>query len=68
VVTHFDRPCPHLDLALRQCTIYETRFQTCANCKKMTIWRAVFVRWLPPGCGYVQRYRLRRPVGGKRLA
>ena len=68
VVTHFDRPCRHLDLALRQCTVYEKRFQACANCRKMTIWHAVFVRWLPPGCGYVQQYRLRRSAGGRRLA
>ena len=68
VITHFSRPCPHLDLALRQCTVYEKRLQACPNCRKMTIWHALFVRWLPAGCGYVQQYRLRRPAGGRRFA
>ena len=68
VVTNFSRPCPHLDLPSRQCAVYESRFETCAGCRKMTILHAMFVHWLPPTCGYVQHYRLRRTAGGKRLA
>jgi hypothetical protein len=29
----------------------------------MTVLHAMFVRWLPASCGYVQRYRLRRAKG-----
>jgi uncharacterized cysteine cluster protein YcgN (CxxCxxCC family) len=28
VVTNFNRPCPHLDLSSRLCTVYESRFET----------------------------------------
>ena len=68
VVTSFSRPCPHLDLSSRLCTVYENRFDVCAQCKKMTILHAMFVRWLPPTCGYVQHYRLRKAAGRRRLA
>ena len=62
VVTNFRRPCLHLDTATHRCTIYETRFQTCAHCRRMTLRHALFVRWLPRTCGYVQHYRFRRPA------
>ena len=68
VVTNFSRPCRHLDTASRLCTVYESRFETCAQCRKMTILHAMFVHWLPPACGYVRRYRLRRTAGRRRLA
>ncbi|MGO9309942.1 MAG: hypothetical protein ACLQDL_13065 [Spirochaetia bacterium] len=68
VVTNFSRPCRYLDLPSRMCTVYEKRFDVCAQCKKMTILHAVFVRWLPPTCGYVQHYRPWRAAGRRRLA
>ena len=68
VVTNFSRPCRHLDAASRLCTVYESRFETCAQCRKMTILHAMFVRWLPPACGYVRHYRLRWTAGRRRLA
>jgi len=68
VVTSFSRPCPHLDLSSRLCTVYANRFDVCARCKKRTILHAMFVRWLPPTCGYVQHYRLRKAAGRRRLA
>ncbi|MGA2640027.1 MAG: YkgJ family cysteine cluster protein [Spirochaetia bacterium] len=68
VVTNFNRPCPHLDLSSRLCTVYESRFETCAQCRKMTILHAMFVPWLPSSCGYVQHYRPRRTSGTRRLA
>jgi uncharacterized protein len=57
VVTNMRRPCLHLDTSTRQCSIYENRFDVCAQCRKMTLRHALFVRWLPETCGYVQRYR-----------
>jgi uncharacterized cysteine cluster protein YcgN (CxxCxxCC family) len=66
VTTH--RPCPHLDVSSRLCTVYENRFDACARCRKMTILHALFVSWLPPTCGYVQHYRPRKAAAGRRLA
>jgi len=62
VVTNWRRPCLHLDTATNLCTVYETRFQACTHCRRMTLRHALFVRWLPESCGYVRRYRLRRPA------
>jgi uncharacterized protein len=59
VVTNYQRPCVHLDTASRLCTEYENRLAVCPQCRKMTLRHALFVRWLPDGCGYVQRFRLR---------
>jgi len=68
VVTNLGRPCRYLDVSLRLCTVYASRFAVCEQCKKMTILHAMFVKWLPPHCGYVQQYRLRRTAGRRRLA
>jgi uncharacterized protein len=68
VVTNSRRPCVYFDVASRLCTIYETRFKVCPQCRKMTILHALFVRWLPPECGYVQRYRIWRNLARRRLA
>jgi hypothetical protein len=67
-VTNFRHPCAHLDVASQLCTIYETRFEHCSQCRKMTILHALFVRWLPPECGYVQRFRIWRNPARRRLA
>jgi uncharacterized cysteine cluster protein YcgN (CxxCxxCC family) len=68
VVTDHGRPCRYLDVASRRCTVYEKRFEMCAQCRKMTILHAMFVQWLPPECGYVRRFRLRRTADRRRLA
>jgi hypothetical protein len=57
-ITNYDRPCRHLDTSSRTCTVYENRLETCPQCRKMTLWHALFVRWLPESCGYVRRYRV----------
>ncbi|MGA2977609.1 MAG: hypothetical protein ABSF77_20080 [Spirochaetia bacterium] len=62
VVTDYRRPCIHLNTVTHECTVYERRFAACPNCRKMTILHALFVRWLPDTCGYVQRYRYRGRV------
>jgi uncharacterized cysteine cluster protein YcgN (CxxCxxCC family) len=56
-VTNLRRPCRFLDVSSRRCTVYQTRFDRCAECRPMTILHALFVNWLPPQCGYVQHYR-----------
>ena len=60
VVTNYRRPCLHLDTTTHQCTVYENRFEVCARCRRMTLRHALFVRWLPRNCGYVQHYRYRK--------
>jgi uncharacterized protein len=63
IVTNYSKPCHFLDTSTHMCTVYDTRFAVCANCRRMTLWHALFVSWLPKSCGYVQRFRRRR--GGK---
>ena len=57
VITNHRRPCLHLDLSTRLCTIYKNRFETCPGCRRMTLRHALFVRWLPDTCGYVRHFR-----------
>jgi uncharacterized cysteine cluster protein YcgN (CxxCxxCC family) len=57
VVTNFRAPCRYLDESTRMCTVYRMRFRTCAECRKMTIFHALFVSYLPETCGYVRRFR-----------
>jgi uncharacterized cysteine cluster protein YcgN (CxxCxxCC family) len=66
--TDHRRPCRYLDISTRRCTVYEKRFETCAQCKRMTIVHAMFVTWLPQECGYVRRFGLRRTSDRRRLA
>jgi len=58
VVTNYRRPCAHLDVSTRLCTVYEDRFARCAQCRPMTLLHALFVKWLPSSCGYVRQYRI----------
>jgi uncharacterized cysteine cluster protein YcgN (CxxCxxCC family) len=53
-------PCGFLDTATRRCTVYEHRFTACPDCKRMTLYHAMFTPWLPDECGYVQAYRRAR--------
>ena len=64
VVTDFRHPCRFLDVSTRRCTVYDRRFSVCPQCKRMTIFHAVFVPWLPVQCGYVQRFRPRVRAAG----
>lgn len=64
VITNFRRPCRYLDVSSRRCTVYDHRFDVCPECRRMTILHALLVKWLPPQCGYVQRFRPRRGTAG----
>jgi uncharacterized cysteine cluster protein YcgN (CxxCxxCC family) len=63
IVTNYRAPCRFLDEASRLCTVYDRRFRECAECRKMTIFHALFAAYLPDQCGYVRRYRLPRRRG-----
>jgi len=57
VIINLHKPCEYLDEKTKQCTIYKKRFQICRNCEKVTIFHALFSRYLPATCAYVQKYR-----------
>ena len=57
LVLDYGSPCRHLDLGTRQCRVYEVRFRACPECRRMTIFHALFSRFLPAGCGYVRAFR-----------
>jgi uncharacterized protein len=59
VVTDWRKPCLHLNTRTHECTVYERRFAVCPQCRKMTLYHALFVSWLPERCGYVRHYRRR---------
>lgn len=50
-------PCGFLDPATRRCAVYEQRFRACPDCKRMTLYHALFTPWLPDDCGYVRAFR-----------
>lgn len=54
VVYHMDHPCRDLDAEQSLCRVYDTRFSDNPECKKMTLFKAMFAPYLPPTCGYVQ--------------
>ena len=61
-----DSPCRFLDVSTQLCTVYESRLSTCSNCKRLTIFHALFSRHLPDDCGYVEAFRKwRKPPSGR---
>ncbi len=64
LVLDYGSPCRHLDLDSHLCRIYEVRFRACPECRRMTIFHALFSRFLPDGCGYVQAFRKWRTPSG----
>jgi len=50
-------PCPYLVVETGLCMVYDNRFKVCSNCRKVTLFRAMFSSLLPAECAYVQRYR-----------
>ena len=53
-------PCPYLHRTSKVCTVYPNRFRVCPQCRKMTIFHALFTSYLPLSCGYVERFRIWR--------
>jgi uncharacterized protein len=53
-------PCPYLDTSDLKCSVYHNRFRVCHQCRKMTIFHALFTSYLPDTCGYVERFRIWR--------
>ena len=60
VVTLRDQPCEFLDPATRLCRVYADRFRLCPRCRRMTLPKALFLSYLPAGCGYVRAFRIWR--------
>jgi uncharacterized cysteine cluster protein YcgN (CxxCxxCC family) len=57
VLIDYRSPCRHLDASTGLCIVYDRRFRECRECRKMTIFHALFVSYLPNSCGYVQLFR-----------
>ncbi|MEW5814071.1 MAG: hypothetical protein AB1798_01580 [Spirochaetota bacterium] len=53
----FNAPCMYLNLKNNTCAVYDKRFSVCVDCKKLTIFHAMFSGYLPDSCGYVEKYR-----------
>ncbi|MDR1931505.1 MAG: hypothetical protein LBQ57_01665 [Spirochaetales bacterium] len=51
-------PCEYLDENSRLCMVYENRFRECRDCQKVNLFRALFHRYLPPGCAYARTFRV----------
>ena len=66
-VTRMDAPCRYLDVTTKLCTVYENRFRVCRECRKMTIFHALFTTYLPETCGYVERFRIWRRFARRHL-
>lgn len=53
----FSRPCEFLDEDTMLCRTYETRFDACEGCRRLTPLTALFGKHLPPTCAYVRAFR-----------
>ena len=60
LVVRKDQPCRFLDTGSNLCTVYDKRFEECAECRQVTILHALFSRYLPDDCGYVEKFRFWR--------
>jgi len=59
-VVDLSAPCPYLDAKSKLCTVYANRFRICPQCRKLTIFHALFTTYLPASCGYAERFRIWR--------
>ena len=58
IIIDFNSPCPYLEIENNnRCSVYNDRFKKCPNCLRLSAKHALFARWLPPGCGYVEKFR-----------
>ena len=60
LVVKEDQPCRFLDTDSNHCTVYTSRFQECDECSQVTLLHALFSRYLPDDCGYVEKFRFWR--------
>ncbi len=47
-------PCCHLDVATRECRVYEKRLEVGEGCIRLTPEVVAAIAWLPEDCAYVQ--------------
>ena len=57
MVVDLRSPCRFLQEDTKLCTVYERRFAVCPECRRMTLFHALFCSYLPADCGYVRRFR-----------
>ncbi|MCL2706290.1 MAG: hypothetical protein FWE72_08815 [Spirochaetaceae bacterium] len=56
-IIDFNAPCEYLDVESNLCFVYEKRFKKCDDCKRMTVFKALFADFLPDNCGYVEFFK-----------
>ncbi len=59
VIIDYAAPRAFLDVKTRRCTVYENRFDVCAQCNRVTLRHALFADHLPEGCAYTRLFRER---------
>ena len=52
--------CKYLDAQTKLCRVFDQRFVKYNRCGKVNLFRAMFNRYLPPDCAYVQTFRVWR--------
>ncbi|OQY32807.1 MAG: hypothetical protein B6241_09830 [Spirochaetaceae bacterium 4572_59] len=57
LITDYSKPCRFLNEDTKKCNVYVNRFNACKECRKITLWTALFSPALPPDCGYVENVR-----------
>ncbi len=60
LVIDYSDPCEFLNPSTNRCQAYDSRFYMSRECKKVNLRRALFNRSLPPDCGYVEAFRVKR--------
>jgi len=62
LITDSNEPCKYFNTDINICIVYENRFKICRECRKMTIFHALFSSYLPDTCGYVEKFRFWRKL------
>ena len=60
IFVNINTTCENLELCSNRCNIYMDRFKLNKDCRKVTIFTALFNPYLPGDCGYVQKFRFWR--------
>lgn len=57
LIVSLSEPCDFLDEESGLCRVYERRFACQPRCRKITLRRALFDKYMPPSCAYVRLFR-----------
>jgi len=60
LVIKYHMACEYLNKSTNLCNVYMSRFKKCKECRKVTMFHAIFSRYMPRTCSYVQKYRFKK--------